>query len=150
MEKLDSFYQWLLGQGIFLFDRQLPFSNDCSRAVTVRLPAQEKVGIFIDLGRMESRADELSTLLHEGGHCATGATHALHSPYDLVEKHEYKADKWAVQRAISAEELDGAVAEGHTELWDLAEHFGVTEELMQKAVCWYVHGNLDVERYLSM
>ena len=39
-------------------------------------------------------------------------------------------------------ELEKAVAAGHTELWDLAEQFGVTEALMRKAVRWYETGRL--------
>ena len=84
---------------------------------------------------------------HEGGHIATGSTHRVNSPYDLIEKHEVKADKWAVRKLISEQALDDAVAEGNTELWQLAEHFGVTEEFMKKAVCWYTHGNLAAELY---
>ena len=69
------------------------------------------------------------------------------SRFDLVEKHEYKADKWAVERALTADELDEAVAAGHTEMWDLADYFGLTEDLMRKAVCWYTYGNLATELY---
>lgn len=75
------------------------------------------------------------------------ATHEVNSPFDLVAKHEYKADKWAIERALSVDELDDAVAEGHTEIWDLAEYFGVTEDFMRKAVCWYTYGNLATELY---
>lgn len=147
MERLNNLYQWLDEKGVFLFDRQLPFSNDKSKAVTVRLNADGTWGIFFDRGRMDNTAEEYSAALHEGGHYATGTTHQTSSPYDLVEKHEYKADKWAVQHAFSAEELDEAVASGHTEIWQLAEHFGVTEELMRKAVCYYTHGNLAADLY---
>lgn len=78
---------------------------------------------------------------------ATGATHEVNSPFDLVAKHEYKADKWAIERALSVVELDDAVAEGHTEIWDLAEYFCVTEDFMRKVVCWYTYGNLATELY---
>lgn len=149
MENLDNLYQWLREEGVCLFDRQLPFSQDSSKAVTIRLNGHDTWGIFIDTGRMDTRTEEKAAMLHECGHYATGTTHEVSSPYDLVEKHEYKADKWAVQKALTAEELDDAVAEGHTDIWDLAEHFGVTEEFMRKAVCWYVHGNLAVEAYMN-
>jgi len=69
------------------------------------------------------------------------------SPYDLVAKHEYKADKWAVRRLISAEELDAAVAEGYTDIYSLAEHFNVTVPFMKKAVCLHTHGNLASDLY---
>ena len=52
-----------------------------------------------------------------------------------------------VKRALSEDELDKAIAEGYTEMWDLAEHFGVTEDFMRKVVCWYTYGNLDVDWY---
>ena len=66
---------------------------------------------------------------------------------DIRKKHENRADKWAIQRLIPLSELDAARADGHTELWDLAEYFGVTEDMMRKALCWYAHGNLAAEQY---
>lgn len=145
MENLEHLESWLEGEGVLLFDRQLPFSSDSSHAVTIRL-GDGTWGIFRDGDRLRTTAQQLSATLHEAGHYATGTTHALTSPWDLKAKHEVKADKWAVKRALSADELDAAVADGHTQLWDLAEHFGVTEDFMRKAVCWYTHGNLAPER----
>lgn len=147
MEKLNNLYQWLDKKGVLLFDRQLPFSNGQTKAVTVQLKENSAWGIFMDLGRMETKSEEYSAVLHESGHYATGATHQMNSPYDLVEKHENKADKWAVEHLLSESDLDAAVADGNTELWQLAERFGVTEDLMKKAVCWYTYGNLATELY---
>ncbi len=147
MEKLNDLRQWLEGEGVYLFDRQLPFHNDTSHAVTIRL-GDNVWGIFLDGDHLRTTAAEKSALLHEGGHYATATTHALNSPFDLVAKHEHKADKWAVQCAFTAEELNEAVENGCIELWQLAEHFNVTEEFMRKAVCWYTHGNLAVDQYL--
>lgn len=48
---------------------------------------------------------------------------------------------------FSKDELAEAVAEGNTEVWQLAEYFDVTEDFMHKTVCWYVHGNLAVDLY---
>ena len=146
MEKLNDLRQWLTDQGVYLFDRQLPFHNDTSHAVTIRLDGNVW-GIFLDGDRLDTTAKEKSACLHEAGHFATGTTHALESPFDLVAKHEHKADKWAVERALTAEELDEAVAAGCTELWELAEWFNVTEDFMRKAVCWYTHGNLAADLY---
>lgn len=148
MENLESLYEWLNNEGVSIFDRQLPFSKEDSKALTVKLNAPvETWGIFLDKGRLKTRREVKSALLHEGGHYATDTTHTVCSPFDLVAKHEYKADKWGVQRALSEEDLYNAVASGHTEIWDLAEHFGVTEEFMRKAVCWYTYGNLHTELY---
>ena len=147
MENLASLSQWLEGEGVFLFDRRLDFSNRAAKAATLKLEPDGPVGIFVDRARMRDDAEELSSLLHESGHFATGTTHRLYSPYDLIARHEYRANKWAVQRAMTGAELDEAVALGHTELWDLADYFGISEELMRQAVCWYTYGNLDADLY---
>ena len=42
---------------------------------------------------------------------------------------------------------DAAIAAGHTDMWDLAEFFGVTEQFMRKAVSLYIHGNTAAELY---
>ena len=63
------------------------------------------------------------------------------------QRHENRADKWAVTALIPVDALDDAVADGCTEVWELAERFQVTEEFVRKAVCWYVHGNMAAELY---
>ena len=147
MRELTDIYKWFEDRDILLFDRQLPFSNEQSKAVTIRLLGEGITGVFLDLGRIETAAEEAVTLLHEGGHCATGTTHAIISPFDLIAKHEYKADKWAVQGAVTKEELDNARRSGYREIYELAEYFNLTEDFMKKVVCWYDRGNLDVEVY---
>lgn len=86
-------------------------------------------------------------LSHELGHCITGSFYNIYAAADLRQRHENRADKWAVRRLIPVDQLDDAIAAGHTELWDLAEYFGVTETLLKKAICLYVHGNLAAELY---
>ena len=41
-----------------------------------------------------------------------------------------------------------AIRSGMTEYWQLAEHFGFTEEFVRKAVCLYFCGNLADEQFL--
>lgn len=103
--------------------------------------------IAIDPGKVLSETDERSKLAHELGHCVTGAFYNRYSNFDCRQRHENKADKWAVQELVTVDELDEAVAEGCTEIWELAERFGITEPLMRKAVCLYVHGNVADELY---
>ncbi|MEA4965412.1 MAG: ImmA/IrrE family metallo-endopeptidase [Oscillospiraceae bacterium] len=145
--RIDVLGAWLQENGVQVIDRPFLTSNPGTKSITIHLSNTDDWGIFIDRRRIPDRVTEYSTLLHEGGHVATGATHEVSSPFDLVEKHEYKANKWAVEHAISEEDLDAAVAGGHTEIWDLAEHFDVTEDLMKKAVSWYVYGNLASDLY---
>lgn len=86
-------------------------------------------------------------LSHELGHCITGSFYNIHARIDSRRRQENRADKWAVKHLIPVEDLDDAIAGGCTELWELAERFGVTESFIRKAVCYYVHGNLATELY---
>ena len=87
-------------------------------------------------------------MAHELGHCSTGSFYNRHTPFDVRQCHENRADKWAIKKLVPVAELDQAVAAGYTEFWQLAEYFGVTEDFMKKAVCYYTHGNLAVDYYL--
>lgn len=106
-----------------------------------------KCYIGIDESVLDGDALERVHLGHEIGHCATGSFYSIHTAVDNRQRHENRADKWAVKKLIPVEDLDYAVADGCTEIWELAERFGVTEQFMQKAVCYYVHGNLATELY---
>ena len=103
--------------------------------------------IGMDYRSFDTQADERVHLSHELGHCVTGAFYNRYAKMDIRQKHENRADKWAIRKLIPPDKLDAAVADGHTELWDLAEHFDVTVEFMRKAVCYYTHGNLATELY---
>lgn len=103
--------------------------------------------IAIDPFKLCSAQDERLKLAHELGHCITGSFYNRHATLDNRQRHENRADKWAIQALIPVDELDQAVAGGCTEIWDLADRFEVTEEFMRKAVCYYVHGNVAPELY---
>lgn len=103
--------------------------------------------VALDPNRISSETDERNKLAHELGHCITGAFYNEYSNYDCRQYHENRADKWAIRELIPVEELDDAVAKGRTEIWELAEHFGVSEEFVKKTVCYYVHGNVATELY---
>ncbi|MBO5339588.1 MAG: ImmA/IrrE family metallo-endopeptidase [Oscillospiraceae bacterium] len=141
MEKTLALYNELNEAGARFYHWDL----DEDQAATIELGG--RYGIFMDFHNISTAAEELVAVAHEGGHVFTGATHKVSSPYDLVAKHEYKADKWAVQRLISAEELDAAVADGYTDIHALAEYFNVTVPFMKKAVCFHTHGNLSTQLY---
>jgi len=103
--------------------------------------------VAMDESVLDGNALERVHLAHELGHCCTGSFYSIHTAVDSRQRHEYRADKWAVNQLISADALDDAIATGHTELWELAEHFGVTEQFMKKAVSYHVHGNMASELY---
>jgi len=103
--------------------------------------------IGMDDAVRDGAVQERVHLGHELGHCATGSFYNIYAPLDCRQRHENRADKWAILNLIPVDDLDEAVAEGCTEVWELAERFQVTEEFVKKAVCYYVHGNLAAELY---
>ena len=103
--------------------------------------------IGMDKGVLDGGVEERMHLSHELGHCLTGSFYNIYAAVDSRQRHENRANKWAIRALIPVEAQDDAIAEGCTELWALADRFGVTEELMRKAVCLYVHGNLSAELY---
>ena len=126
------------------------------RIEVINYPLPETASMSIDVGngyigmdytRLETEADERVHLAHELGHCTTGAFYSRYARLDIRQRHENRADKWAIRRLISQEALDDAVADGHIEIWDLADFFGVTEEFMKKTICLYVNGNIASEIY---
>ena len=103
--------------------------------------------IALDTDHIEGTTEAKVCLAHEMGHIETNSFYNVHSPLDVRQKHENRANKWAIKQLITEKELDEAVANGHTEIWDLADYFDVTEEFMRKAVCLYTYGNLATELY---
>ncbi len=102
--------------------------------------------IAINFSALEP-GEELTALFHELGHCETRSFYNQFSPFDVQQKHENRADKWAIQKLIPKDELDTAVERGLKAPWELAEYFGVTEDFVKKAVCYYANGNLAIEYY---
>lgn len=139
--KTESLYRYANRHGHSVYQRK--FNNATSMCIQL-----EDGSCVIGIDRTQlTDAQERTQLAHEIGHCETGSFYSRHTAVDSRQRHENRADKWAVRRLISEADLDTAVADGHTELWDLAEHFGVTEDFIKKAVCLYTHGNIAAELY---
>ena len=98
--------------------------------------------IAIDPFQLTSTADETVKLAHELGHCRTGSFYTRSGPLDLRSRLENRADKWAIRKLITSEDLSDAVADGCTEIWQLAEYFNVTEDFARKAVSLHTRGSL--------
>jgi len=140
--ELRNLYAFAKQQNIEVFPYPLPQTGSLS--------FMEDTGecyIGMDDSVRDGDVQERVHLGHELGHCVTGSFYNIHAAVDCRRRHENKADKWAVQTLIPVEELDTAIAEGCTEVWELAERFGVTEEFIRKTVCYYVHGNMAAELY---
>ena len=103
--------------------------------------------IGIDPTLRDGAVRERVHLSHELGHCVTGSFYNRHAAVDHRRRHENRADKWAIRKLLTVDQLDDAIAAGCTQMWELADRFGVTESFMRKAICYYVHGNTATELY---
>lgn len=103
--------------------------------------------IGLDPGQLDGSTQERVHLSHELGHCVTGSFYNIYASQDYRQEQENRANKWAIEALIPVDELDLAIAEGCTEVRELAQRFQVTEDFIRKTVGYYVHGNLAAELY---
>ena len=69
----------------------------------------------------------------------------------LLQKYGISAYKVAKEAGVTQTALsnwkNGRNTPSVPTLQKIAEYFGVTEDFMRKAVCWYTYGNLATELY---
>ena len=129
--KTDNLLAYAEAQDIPVYYGELPLTQSLS------VCANGKSYIAIDPEQVASSADGRVKIAHELGHCKTGSFYTRYSKADVLEKHEYRADKWAVHRLMPLAELEEAVRRGYTEPWQLAEYFDVTEAFVHRALDLY-------------
>lgn len=131
MVELSQIYEDLTAQGA----RIIPYDIGFSPAALIERNGQ--YGVFIDFAQCGTIPRVKAVLAHEAGHCATGCTHTLNSPWDLIEKHEYKANRWAFERYLPPDALLCAMRAGCTQSWQLAEWFDLPQKDVERALYYY-------------
>lgn len=121
----------------------------CNLPKNKSISVQDDGGDFIlmDYSLIRSGPRERVHLGHEIGHCVRGAFYEPHAPLEVRRKCENAADRWFIEKIIPKDSYQKALESGYTEVWELAEHFNVTEDFIRKAACWYTYGNLAVDTY---
>lgn len=131
MMELSQLYSDLRAHQISLYLKEIGFSE----AATIEY--RGKYAVFLDPVCFSSLRKMKTVLAHEIGHCATGCTHRISSPLDLIERHEYKANRWAIERCLPYNALQEAMRKGFREPWQLAEYFDLPEEFVHLAIEYY-------------
>ena len=93
--------------------------------------------VFLDFTKIKSTRLLRGVCFHELGHIATGALHKVDSPYELVERSEYRANRWATETFLTEESFREAFALGYTELWQLSEYFDLPERVISDALTYW-------------
>ena len=131
MRKIISLYDQLNAAGVRFYH----WNMEDDAAAVVEMDGQ--YGVFMDFTHIRTAAEELVAVAHEGGHVSTGATHAVGSPFDLVERSEYRANRWAAEHCLTEADFRDAFAAGYTELWELAEYFDLPEQDVKNALTYW-------------
>ena len=96
-----------------------------------------KTAIFLDFSQIPTTRMLRGVCCHEMSHVATGALHKAGSPYELVERSEYRANRYTAQTVLTVSAFREAFARGCRELWELAEYFELPEQDIEKALQYW-------------
>ena len=100
--------------------------------------------IAIDLSQLQTLAETKVCLSHELGHEFQNAFYNIRNTFETRERQEARANRWAVHNLLPVSDLNRAVKSGITEIWELAEHFEVTEDFIREALRLYtMEGTLE-------
>ena len=131
MFELGDFYAYCKANQVHI----IPYQGAPSPGTTIR--DRGAYGIFLDFSQIPSLRKLRGICCHEMGHTATGALHKISSPYELVERAEYRANRWTAEHYLTVEDFQDAFGQGYTELWELAEYFDLPAQDIQKALAYW-------------
>lgn len=131
MFELSQFYTYCRSNAVDV----IPYMGMPSPGATIR--DGEDTAIFLDIRAIATLRQLKGICLHELGHAATGALHKVSSPYDTVERSEYRANRWAAEHCLTEADFREAFAAGYTELWELAEYFDLPEQDVKNALTYW-------------
>lgn len=131
MFELSDFFNYCTKNDIDV----IPYRDAPCEGTTIR--DGEDYAIFLDFTKIKSTRLLKGVCCHEIGHAATGALHKVCSPYDLVERSEYRANRWVAQHCLTEEQFRDAFSAGCSELWQLAEYFDLPEDVIKAAYAYW-------------
>lgn len=111
-------------------------SISCANSQAVTIDVDGACYIGLDNSVVKNEVTERLVLAHELGHAATGAYYSLKDSEITIKRMEYRASKWTVERLVPKQELAEQLREDIT-VWDLAEHFNVSPDMIKKAMWFY-------------
>ena len=132
MFELSDFYNYCKANQVDV----IPFAGCPQPAATIR--DGSFTAVFLDFTKIRSTRLLRGVCCHELGHAATGALHKIDSPYELVERSEYRANRYMAQQFLNPEAFRQAFSLGYTEPWQLAEYFDLPERDIRKALDYWV------------
>ena len=131
MFEISDFYDYCKDHNVAV----IPFDRCPQPAATIR--DQDFYAVFLDFTKIRSARLLRGICYHELGHVATGALHKVDSPYELVERSEHRATRWAAEHFLTEEAFREAFHAGYTELWQLSDYFDLPERDIASALSYW-------------
>ena len=113
----------------------IPFDGCPGEGATIR--DQGYYAVFLDFTKIKSTKLLRGVCCHELGHLATGALHKVDSPYELAERSEYRANRWAAENYLTIHAFQEAFDAGFTEIWQLSDYFDLPEADIRAALRYW-------------
>jgi hypothetical protein len=129
--ELSQFYEYCRRNRVDV----IPFAGIPQPGATIRDGSH--YAVFLDFSQIQSTRLLRGVCCHELAHIATGALHKVSSPYELVERSEYRANRWCAQHYLTIDDFREAFHAGYTELWQLAEYFELPEQDVKNALTYW-------------
>lgn len=131
MFALSDFYNYCRGNGVDV----IPYPGAPSPGTTLR--DRGEYAVFLDFSKIRSTRLLRGVCCHELGHLATGALHKVDSPFELVERSEYRANRYVAQHCLTEADFRQAFQDGCRELWQLADYFDLPEQDIKNALTYW-------------
>ena len=131
MFEISDFYHYCKHNNVDV----IPYDGCPQAGATIR--DKGCYAVFLDFTKIHSTRLLKGICCHELGHIATGALHKVDSPYELVERSEYRATRWVTEHFLTEKAFREAFGAGCTELWQLAEYFDLPEECIAPALTYW-------------
>ena len=131
MFEISDFYGFCKTNGVDV----IPYTGCPQPGATIR--DQGFYAVFLDFSQIQSTRLLRGICCHEMGHIATGALHKVDSPYELVERSEYRAARWVTEHYLTEEAFRDAFRDGCTELWQLEEYFDLPQRVIADALTYW-------------
>lgn len=131
MFDLANFYDYCTENDVDI----IPYMGMPSEGMTIR--DSGNYAVFLDILKIQSTRVLKGVCFHETGHVGSGALHKVDSPFETVERSEYRANRWSIERYLTAEDFREAFSAGYTELWQLADYFDLPEEIIKTALTYW-------------
>lgn len=124
-------YEIIDKENIHFIKRKL--SNSAGMIVNYK----DITAIVLDTSKIKGTIEENTVLIQELGHYYAGAYYQTNSPFDLIEKMEYKADKKAWEKFFPYPTIKELMKKGLTTVSELAEYFNVEAPYMARCINYY-------------